>query len=118
MMPERADALSSASPVARALYEELLRAIAPFGEFAIEVKKSSIHLVRSSAFVGAHPRKQYLLVTMTGMLDSQRKNREDGAGVAESVAFGCEGVDRRRFRCGVARVASRDVRDLLSPIFP
>jgi hypothetical protein len=64
MMPERADALSSASPVARALYEELLRAIVPFGAFEIEVKKSSIHLVRSSAFAGVHPRKQYLLLTI------------------------------------------------------
>jgi hypothetical protein len=64
MMPERAEALSSASPVARALYEELLRAIAPFGAFEIEVKKSSIHLVRSSAFAGVHPRKQYLLITI------------------------------------------------------
>ena len=65
MMPERVDALSSASPVARALYEELLRAIAPFGEFAIEVKKSSIQLVRSSAFAEVHARKQYLLITIT-----------------------------------------------------
>ena len=65
-MPERADALSSASPVARALYEELLRAIAPFGEFAIEVKKSSIHVVRSSAFAEVYPRKHYLLITITG----------------------------------------------------
>jgi hypothetical protein len=64
MMPERADALSSASPVARALYEELLRAVAPFGPFEIEVKKSSIHLVRSSAFAGVHLRKQYLLITI------------------------------------------------------
>jgi hypothetical protein len=64
MMPERADALSSASPVARALYEELLRAIAPFGAFQIDMKKSSIHLVRSSAFAGVHPRKQYLLLTI------------------------------------------------------
>src|SRR5258708_8144935 len=65
MTPERVDALSSASPVARALYEELLRAIAPFGAFEIEVKKSSIHLVRSSAFAGVHPRKRHLLITIT-----------------------------------------------------
>ena len=64
MMPERADALSSASPVARALYEELLRVIAPFGAFEIEMKKSSIHLVRSSTFAEVHPRKQYLLITI------------------------------------------------------
>ena len=63
-MTEQADALSSASPVARALYEELLRALAPVGAFEAEVKKTSIHLVRSSAFAGVHPRKQHLLVTI------------------------------------------------------
>ena len=63
-MPEPADALSSASPVARALYEELLHALAPFGAFEVEVKKTSIHLVRSSAFAGVHPRKRHLLLTI------------------------------------------------------
>jgi len=62
-MPEPADALSSASPVARALYEELLHALAPFGAFEVEVKKTSIHLVRSSAFAGVHPRTRHLLLT-------------------------------------------------------
>jgi hypothetical protein len=28
------------------------------------VKKTSIHLVRSSAFAGVHPRKQHLLLTI------------------------------------------------------
>jgi hypothetical protein len=64
MMPERVDALSSASPVARALYEELLRAIAPFGAFETQMKKSSIHLVRSSAFAEVYPRKHHLLLTI------------------------------------------------------
>jgi hypothetical protein len=63
-MPEPADALSSATPVARALYNELLSAVASFGVFSVEVKKTSIHLVRSSAFVGLHPRKQQLLITI------------------------------------------------------
>ena len=63
-MTEQADALSSASPVALALYEELLHAIAPFGAFQAEVKKTSIHLVRSSAFAGVHPRKHHLLLTI------------------------------------------------------
>jgi hypothetical protein len=63
-MPEQIDALSSASPVARALYEELLHTLAPLGAFETEVKKTSIHLVRSSAFAGVHPRKRHLLVTI------------------------------------------------------
>jgi Domain of unknown function (DUF5655) len=53
-----------ASPVARTLYEELLHALAPLGAFETEVKKTSIHLVRSSAFAGVHPRKQHLLITI------------------------------------------------------
>src|ERR1019366_827107 len=64
LMIEPTDALSAASPVARALYEELLHAPAPLGAFETEVKKTSIHLVRSSAFAGVHPRKQHLLITI------------------------------------------------------
>jgi hypothetical protein len=63
-MIEQADALATASPVALALYQELLQALAPLGAFEVEVKKTSIHLVRSSAFAGVHPRKQHLLVTI------------------------------------------------------
>lgn len=63
-MPEQIDALSAASPLARQLYQQLLAAIKPIGPFRVEVKKTSIHLVRGSAFVGVHPRKQHLLVTI------------------------------------------------------
>ena len=38
-----------------------LRAI---GEFQVEVKKTSIHLVRKSAFAGVHPQAQHLLLTI------------------------------------------------------
>ena len=58
------DALSSASPVARELYMELLRALKPLGSFKQEVKKTSIHLARKSAFAGVHPRKEHLLLTI------------------------------------------------------
>ena len=47
-----------------ALYQELLHALAPLGAFEAEAKKTSIHLVRSSAFAGVHPRKQHLLITI------------------------------------------------------
>ena len=49
---------------AHALYEELLRAIAPIGEFQVEEKKTSIHLVRRTAFAGVHFRKDAILVTI------------------------------------------------------
>ena len=46
------------------LYHELLAALRPLGPFQEEVKKTSVHLVRNSAFLGVHPRKQYLLLTI------------------------------------------------------
>ena len=63
-MVEKQDALVAASPMARHLYNELLAAITAIGPFQKEVKKTSIHLVRGSAFVGVHPRKEHLLLTI------------------------------------------------------
>lgn len=51
-------------PASRQLYRELLAALRPLGSFREEVKKTSIHLVRESAFAGVHPRKQHLLLTI------------------------------------------------------
>ena len=50
---EQADALSLAGPASRELYEELLSRLKSLGPFKEEIKKTSIHLVRSSAFAGA-----------------------------------------------------------------
>lgn len=58
------DAFSNCSPASRQLYQDLLTALKPLGDFREEVKKTSVHLVRNSAFVGVHPRKQYLLLTI------------------------------------------------------
>lgn len=58
------DALASASPIASDLYAKLKAALAPFGPYREEIKKTSIHLARHSAFLGVHPRKEYLLVTI------------------------------------------------------
>lgn len=63
-MAEQQDALSAAGPASRELYKKLLSALRPLGPFREEVKKSSIHLVRGSAFAGVHPRKQHLLLTI------------------------------------------------------
>jgi len=63
-MVEKQDPLVAASPMARHLYNELLAAVTPIGPFQKEVKKTSIHLVRGSAFVGVHPRKEHLLLTI------------------------------------------------------
>ena len=63
-MPPEQNALSNISPTVRQIYDELLAAIEPFGPFREEVKKTSIHLSRGSAFAGVHPRKEYLIVTV------------------------------------------------------
>lgn len=52
------------SPVAADLYSRLRKAVAPFGDHREEVKKTCIHLARGSAFMGVHPRKEHLLVTL------------------------------------------------------
>jgi len=63
-MSTSTNALSAAGPASRLLYKELLAALQSIGPFQVEVKKTSIHLVRRSAFAGLHPRKQYLLLTI------------------------------------------------------
>jgi hypothetical protein len=63
-MPSATNALSMAGPASRQLYKDLLAALRSIGPFEEEVKKTSIHLVRGSAFAGVHPRKQHLLVTI------------------------------------------------------
>jgi hypothetical protein len=46
------------------LYKKLLRALEPRGPFEEQMKKTSIHLARKSAFAGIHPRKEYLILTV------------------------------------------------------
>jgi len=58
------NALSATGPASRQLYRDLLAALRKIGPFQEEIKKTSIHLVRESAFAGVHPRKQYLLLTI------------------------------------------------------
>ena len=67
-------ALTLASPATLQLYKHLLERLQPLGPFREEVKKTSIHLVRASAFAGVHPRKQHLLVTIKSAapIDSPR----------------------------------------------
>ena len=46
------------------LCAKLLTPVSAIGPFQEEVKKTSIHLVRDSAFLGVHPRKHHLLITV------------------------------------------------------
>ena len=52
------------TPAQRAIYEQLLSAARSIGPFREDPKKTSIHLVRKSAFAGVTTRKEALLVTI------------------------------------------------------
>ena len=84
------------------LYGDLLKALAPFGPFQEEVKKTSIHLVRASAFAGVHPRKHGLLLTIQSLLpiDSPR-------------VLKVERVSENRCRCDVKLTIDGDIDDEL-----
>lgn len=68
------NALSAATAEAMRLYRSLRAALRPFGHFREEVKKTSVHLVRKSAFVGVHFRRSHLVLTIkaTVPIDSFR----------------------------------------------
>jgi hypothetical protein len=48
----------------RAIYDRLLAVLRKFGKVVDEPKKTSIHLVRSSALAGVEVRKEYLLLNI------------------------------------------------------
>ena len=56
--------VTNASPAAQELYRDLIRTIRTFGAFEEELKNTSVHLARASAFAGVQFRRQYLLVTI------------------------------------------------------
>ncbi len=68
------NALRAASPEAVRLYRNLRAALRPFGAFREEEKKTSVHFVRGSAFVGVHFRRSHLLLTIktAGPIDLPR----------------------------------------------
>ena len=64
MTVDRDNILRSASPEAVRLYRSLRAVLRPIGAFREEWKKTSVHFVRGSAFVGVHFRRSHLLVTI------------------------------------------------------
>jgi hypothetical protein len=52
------------APEVRAVYERILRAAQSFGEIQEDPKKTSIHLVRKTAFAGIATRKSGLILTL------------------------------------------------------
>ena len=55
---------SNKEPNVRAAYDKVLSSLAKVGPLKAEAKKTSIHLVRETAFAGAHPKKAWLDLTI------------------------------------------------------
>lgn len=52
------------APVVRKIYDQLMQALKPLGPVSVEPKKTSLHLVRTTAFAGVATRKEYLILTI------------------------------------------------------
>jgi hypothetical protein len=70
---------AKASPNVRATYDALLQAARTLGPVREEAKKTSIHLVRDSAFAGVATRKDSLILTLkaSAALKSSRVERSE-----------------------------------------
>ena len=54
----------SKDPVVRQIYDRVLKSVAKFGPVGEEPKKTSIHLVRKSAFAGVATQKKAIVLTI------------------------------------------------------
>ncbi|MCA9388427.1 DNA replication protein DnaC [Candidatus Berkelbacteria bacterium] len=53
-----------ANPTSLLIYETLLEYLNTLGEYSVEKKKSSLHIVKDRAFLGVHPRSNGLLLNI------------------------------------------------------
>lgn len=60
-------------PAVKAIYEQLLKAAKKLGPVREEAKKTSIHLVRKTAFAGVATRKAGLILTLKSASDLSSK---------------------------------------------
>lgn len=81
-MAKSQTALDKAGPAALELYRALLATAGKVGPFTEEIKKTSIHLVRKSAFAGVQARKEHLILT----LKSEKQIRSKRVFKAEQVS--------------------------------
>jgi len=63
------DHFSNKDPEIRAIYQAILNASKEFGAVKEEAKKTSIHLVRRSAFAGVATRKNAVILTVKSKTD-------------------------------------------------
>ena len=68
-MPTVLQHFKGRSPAVRTIYDRLVGAASSFGPFTEEPKKTSIHLVRRSAFSGIATRKDALILTVKSPAD-------------------------------------------------
>src|SRR5579885_2761630 len=74
-MPTTIPALFTKSPETEKAYDELLAFARTLGNITVEEKKTCVHVVAvSAAFLGVHPRKSGLRITLvlSRPIDSQR----------------------------------------------
>ena len=65
------------SPTVREIYDRIIKSLRKFGPVTEEPKKTSIHLVRKSAFVGVSTRKEalWLNIRLEHKIDSPRVHK-------------------------------------------
>ena len=60
MIPTEKSVFSSSDPYIWDFYEKLKNSLEKIGKFAVEPKKTSLHIVNRAAFLGVHPKKTSL----------------------------------------------------------
>lgn len=61
---ENALAKIKSNPVSAELYSLLIKVLDELGNYVVENKKTSLHIVHGRAFLGVHPRKDGLLLNV------------------------------------------------------
>ncbi len=65
--------------VSKVLYAKLLDLLNSIGNYEVEVKKTSLHIVNGRAFLGVHPRSKGLLINivLSEPVDSKRLKKSE-----------------------------------------
>jgi predicted DNA-binding protein (MmcQ/YjbR family) len=87
-----------AAPAVRATYEAVLEAARKVGPMTVEARKTSIHLVRQSAFAGIATRKEALVLTV-----------KSGAAIKSPRVWRSEKVSANRWHVEIKLASPKDV---------
>lgn len=86
------------SPFLKSLYTHLISELKQIGTITVEPKKTSVHVVAKSAFVGIHSRKDYLIINIVS--DKPIKS---------SRIFKVEQVSKSRFHNHIKIAEKQDI---------